>query len=536
VRPYSPGVRRFLRRRYLLALGGVIVVAFAGSMAYVRAAGQSPSYRTALVGYGTVTQTLSMSGNLAPASESNLNFAVAGTVTEVDVQAGQQVAAGEVLAKLDPTSLQASLTDAQANLSSAEARLSLDEGGPMAQSLASATSQVSSAQVNLSNAETAEADTEAINQQSVQSGQQQVTDDQSVVTSDQNVLQADQSQQQSDCSTYGSSSPQCTQDNQKVAQDQQTLSKDQSALDSAQSNLQSTELHAKQSDDQAAAQVASAKQQLASAQAALAALDSGATPQQIQMDEASVQTAQVAVNTAQRQLGEAVLTAPVAGTVTLVNLTSGQAVSGGGGGGTSAASSASSASTSTAEIQLDDPTAYEVTGTVSDAQVGEVADGQSATITPAGASQGLLGKVTAIAPSATVSSGVATFGVTVTVEDQSSALRPGSSASVSIIVNQAVHVLSVPSSAVHSSGAGSTVQVLESGRPVAVPVQVGAADPFRTQIISGLTAGQSVVIAVITSQVPSSAGGGFGGFLGGGVRTRGGGGGGGGGGGFGGGG
>jgi HlyD family secretion protein len=217
--------------------------------------------------------------------------------------------------------------------------------------------------------------------------------------------------------------------------------------------------------------------------------------------------------------------------VTAVSLAVGESAGSGGGGGSAASSAAASSSSSTSEIVIDDPTAYQVSGTVSDAQVGEVAVGQSATVTPAGATEGLLGKVTAIAPAATVSSGVATFAVTVTVEDQSSALRPGSSASASIIVNQAVHVLSVPSSAVHTTATGSTVDVLENGKPVAVPVQVGASDPFRTQIVSGLSAGETIVVAVVTSQVPSSSGSGLffggGGGGGGGVRTRSGGGGGG---------
>ena len=40
-----------------------------------------------------------------------------------------------------------------------------------------------------------------------------------------------------------------------------------------------------------------------------------------------------------------------------------------------------------------------------------VAIGQTVEVTPAGSSQALQGKVTAISPAATISSGVATFGV-----------------------------------------------------------------------------------------------------------------------------
>jgi len=72
------------------------------------------------------------------------------------------------------------------------------------------------------------------------------------------------------------------------------------------------------------------------------------------------------------------------------------------------------------------------------------------------------------------------------------------------------------------------VQVLVNGSPQSVSVQVGASDPLRTEILSGLQLNQTVVIAVVTSSVPSSGGagtvlGGGGARGGGGNFTRGGG-------------
>jgi len=64
----------------------------------------------------------------------------------------------------------------------------------------------------------------------------------------------------------------------------------------------------------------------------------------------------------------------------------------------------------------------------------------------------------------------------------------------------------VPASAVHTTAAGTTVQVLVNGVPRSVPVQTGASDPTRIQIISGLQLNQVVVIAVITSTVPTANG------------------------------
>jgi hypothetical protein len=68
-------------------------------------------------------------------------------------------------------------------------------------------------------------------------------------------------------------------------------------------------------------------------------------------------------------------------------------------------------------------------------------------------------------------------------------------------------VLTVPTSAVHTTAAGNTVQVLENGSPRSVSVEIGASDPTRTEILSGLQLNQVVVIAVVTSSVPSSGAG-----------------------------
>jgi multidrug efflux pump subunit AcrA (membrane-fusion protein) len=156
------------------------------------------------------------------------------------------------------------------------------------------------------------------------------------------------------------------------------------------------------------------------------------------------------------------------------------------------------------------PGAFSVTGTVADAQVGQIALGQRARVLPAGSTEAVSGKVTAISPVATISSGVATFSVTVTPDGSQPALHAGSSASISVIVNQVVHVLTVPTSAVR----GGSVQVLVNGAPQTRTVSAGATDPLRTQILSGLSDGEQVVIATVSSSVPSTNSNNAGGLLG----------------------
>jgi HlyD family secretion protein len=435
-----------LKRRVLLILVLVFAI-LGGSAVYAQAGRTTTTYRTALVTYGTITQTIGMAGNLAPVVEADLNFASAGTVQSVRVTVGETVIRGEMLGALDPTILAAQLSQAGATLASARSKLAQDQAGPTAQNLASAKSPVASAQVGVNSAKTSLSDTKAINAQ---------------------LVAAAQSAVDADCPSL----PAC-------AQDQQTLAM--------------TQVKAQQSNDQAAAQLASAKQQLAAAKSSLAALLSGSTsPQTIQIDAAQIQIEQVNVNTLKHQLAGARLVSPINGVVSQVNIKPGQSVTGGG---------------TTYAIVVYAPGSYEITGTVSDAQVNLVAVGQTAQVTPAGSTQALLGKLTAISPAATISSGVATFGVTAQLTDTSNSIRPGISATASIVVKQVVHVLTVPTSAVHTTAAGSTVQILVNGAPQSVSVEVGASDPTRTEILSGLQLNQVVVIAVVTSSVPSSGNG-----------------------------
>src|SRR6266705_773179 len=299
-----------------------------------------------------------------------------------------------------------------------------------------------------------------------------------------------------------------------------TVAADQAALTAANNALAAAKAKAQQSNDQAAASLATARQQLSSAKSSLAELRTSTPASTLQMDEAQIQIALANLSTTQHQLNGATIKSPIAGVVSQVNVSAGQSVSGGGSGtGTS----------SSYAIVVYSPGSYEVTGTVSDAQVNLVAVGQTVQVTPAGSNQALQGKVTPISPAATISYGVATFVVTAQLTDTSNSIKPGISATATIVTNQVVHVLTVPTSAVHTTAAGSTVQIFVNGKPQTVVVTTGASDPTRIQILSGLQLNQTVVIAVISSSVPSSntgtalgaGGGGRGG--GGGGATRGGG-------------
>src|SRR5207302_3808317 len=140
-------------------------------------------------------------------------------------------------------------------------------------------------------------------------------------------------------------------------------------------------------------------------------------------------------------------------------------------------------------------------------------------ITPNGSTTPVYGTVSQITPLATTSSGVASFPVTIAVTGTPPGLFAGASAQVSIVVQQTSNVLTVPTSAVHTVGSRSIVNVLQGGKEVARTVTTGATDPARTQITAGLSSGDQVVLANLNASLPSSNStrpGGAGGFGGGG--------------------
>jgi multidrug efflux pump subunit AcrA (membrane-fusion protein) len=81
------------------------------------------SYRTASVSRGPVTQTLLLTGSVAPAVQSTVTFPVSGTVSIVAVHAGESVVAGQLLAALDTTDLQSQVIAANATVAATKLTL-----------------------------------------------------------------------------------------------------------------------------------------------------------------------------------------------------------------------------------------------------------------------------------------------------------------------------------------------------------------------------------------------------------------------------
>lgn len=551
-----------MRKRLVLnsVLGVALVGTGIGGWLVVRddsaSAGATRTVVTASL--GTVSSTVSGTGNVNAPSSYALNFASAAsanTVTAINVKVGDHVAAGQALATVDPTTLQTALQVAQAQLMSAQAALTKLQGGlsaadaaqlssqetQSANQLTSAKDAVTQAQNNYDNDATtldaaidqAQANLDAAKAKQAADAatlQSQLNQTQATLAADQQRLALAQS------ALSVASDDQRTALQQEADTAQALVVKDQTAVFAAQTQASATDLSDEQavsaaqtaltnaetnktaklaSDTQA---IAAAQRQVTAAQASydatVAANDvkrAAASDAELATAQAQVATAQNGVNTAQKNLDAATLTAPVAGTITALTGTMGSAASSSasssstgstGATGATGATNSTSSSSSSAFLTLIDFDSLEVKVGFTEADAGKVKAGQEATVTfDSLTNTRLTGTVRAIDITGTTVSNVVTYYGYITLANlpTDGSVKPEMTASVSVVVASAANVISVPTAAVSSRGTSGTVNVQVGDDPTKTTptaVQIGLRGDSAVQITSGLKEGDKIVIVV----------------------------------------
>ncbi|HEV7146385.1 MAG TPA: biotin/lipoyl-binding protein, partial [Pedococcus sp.] len=115
----------------IVAAGVTVGVVLGGTLVARAMAASDPTSgdRTAVAQLGSVDQRLDLTGTVQQVDLKTAKFAVQGTVSSVAVTLGQNVTAGQVLARLDPADLQDAVTQARATLARAQESLAADESG-----------------------------------------------------------------------------------------------------------------------------------------------------------------------------------------------------------------------------------------------------------------------------------------------------------------------------------------------------------------------------------------------------------------------
>jgi multidrug efflux pump subunit AcrA (membrane-fusion protein) len=170
------------------------------------------------------------------------------------------------------------------------------------------------------------------------------------------------------------------------------------------------------------------------------------------------------------------------------------------GSSSSAASSGSSGSSSTAFAVLSDLSSMRLVVALSESEISHVKVGQIATVTvEALEGRKLAAHVSEVAILSTSSSGVVSYDVTFQLDQMTGGLKPGMSATAEVVVKQAEGV-SVPSSAI----SGGSVTVLRDGKNMRQRVVTGLAGNTSTILLSGVKAGETVVLPAAASTSSST--------------------------------
>jgi multidrug efflux pump subunit AcrA (membrane-fusion protein) len=463
----------------------------------------SGGYRTATVSIADVDSTMSLSGTVASSSRRDLSFGAAGDVSSVKVAAGDAVKAGAVLARLDPEDLDAAVTRAEATLARAVAQLESDQDA-QASSVADAADGSSSGSKpsGSSSPTTSPAVDKALarlreQQTAVRAAQtaasEAITAAKAAVAARAEACAAgttaDDDTAEDDTTDACATALAAAEDAQDVVASRQdslqkaladlegTLTAAVKALGTSSSAARDGGGDKPSSDDDSSSTPTANRP---------GGDDGSASAGSLAQDQAAIDTAKAELTEARTARKAATLTAPFDGTVLEVSVAKGDAVSAG---DVAVILAGDGGSTVTTSVTVD--------------QVGKVAVGQTARVTPAGGDQPLTGTVTQIGMLPTTGDDPTTYPVTIDLADDVTAPE-GAGATITLITATAKDVVAVPSSAVTTNRGRSTVTVLKDGKPSAVRVTVGAVGSTLTQITKGLSKGQEVVLADLGAALPSA--------------------------------
>jgi HlyD family secretion protein len=518
-RPFLTGTRAWVIALGLLAL---LLLGLIGRET-IFAKPAAVTLRFATVTRGTVKAQVSGTGSLVPAGQVNVNFRVAGQLTEVDVKVGDHVTSGQVLARLDSTTQQAALSQAQANLASAQASLQAALTPLTTAQVAQLQHTLAAAQQNYTDTVNAVGWQNQMDATTVQTDQQSYADtvnsvnaqnqaDATTVQNDGQQLSTDQARYASDGCTSGSTTPQCPTDQSAITRDQAQLLSDVSRqhLDdlSGQSRINQasaavTAAQQRQASDQASGQarINQAAAQVTSAQDNLT-VQTQSRPNTIASARAQVASAAAQVQSAQLAFNQTTLTAPSSGVVASINGVAGETAAAGGGTtaqapGTTAPQPASNTSSASASafMVITDTSSFDAVIPFAETDGARLQPDQETSLT-FDAVPGLTvsGHVLRVGPNATVSSSVVNYSVTFVLNRTDPRLKAGMTTNASVTVAQASNVLVVPNAAVQTTGGTPTVTVYSGGQQVSTEVEPGLVGDTATEIKGGLKEGDRVVL------------------------------------------
>ena len=233
--PLPPKPPWWRRRGAIITFILIALLILAGFLAFflIRGRQRPITYEKQQVTQSNFSLTVSATGPVQ-SSTYNVVFSGSGIIDQIDVTVGQTVVKGQVLAKLNKTSLQDALNAQQATVLSAQTGVNNAEAN-LSKSEASSNASVQSAQTGLTNAQTSLATQQTQSATSITVSQTTLTNDQTALTNTQAESSASVSADQTALSNAQTTL------SHTQSQSAASVSADQTALNNAQTALAHTQ-------------------------------------------------------------------------------------------------------------------------------------------------------------------------------------------------------------------------------------------------------------------------------------------------------
>lgn len=506
----------------------IIVILVGGWIMYSRNANKGPFYDTQTVQRGDIQQTVEVTGEVKPDTRVDLSFKGSGKLVQLKTVVGQPVKTGDVLAQLDTRDQSFAVVRARASLLAAQADYDRAVAGASLTDVQVSQTAVDAAQVTLDNAKRSFDQTKSQQELLVKNAYTTLLNSGVTATPGPSNISKDSPtisgtytgtiEGQSKIRLYqAGGSTRFIVDGLEmteglvntvspVAFGARGLSiqfptsvlyeSDSWTIDipNKRSSAYLTNLNAYQAALQTQSQAMSTAQNTVnSAQASLeqmkAALNQKKAPPRpvdIAALRAQVLSAQAGYGQAAAQLADAKIIAPADGVISQIvphvgeqvmsNVTAITLVVSGG---------------ATVEILLPE------------ADVAKVQVSQTVTMTldAFGDDKKFTGRVLKIDPDQTKVQDAVYYKAEVTLETGGAAVKPGMTVNVTVLTGEKKAIVFIPSRAIQEKNGEKMVRVLQNNQPVDRKVELGLrGDEGRTEVVSGLNEGESVILGELTAQ------------------------------------
>lgn len=423
----------------------------------------------------SLTITVSANGTVKPERSINLSPKNSGILKRLLAKEGDIVKQGQIVAYMDDSNLRGQLTSAQGQLAQAEANLQKAIAGNRPQDIAQSQGALDEAEANL---------------QKVQTGNrsQDIGQAQARLQSAQAALRQAEDDFVRNQQLYNAGGISL-----------QTLNQNRSNRDSAQANVnEAQQALALQKAGSRPEDVEQARAVVKQRQQALALLKAGTRQEDINAARAQVTSARGSLQNIQAEINDTIIRAPFDGVVTKKFADPGAFVT------PTTASSEVASSSSSSILSL--ASTNEVVANLAETNISKISLGQKVSIkADAYPGKTFEGKVSQIAAQAIVEQNVTSFEVRVSLSDPQRLLRSGMNAEVDFQVGQVQNVLVVPTaSVVRQENATGVFVAGKNNKPVFTRIETGVSANNFTEVKSGLTGDERVLLSFPPGSRPQS--------------------------------